>query len=77
MDKILDAEIVEPVLTFEPFPEETKEEVMVEEKAEDMLLLHRLYARKQKHLFPNVQEELMKLKEQKKRWWYSLQSQGI
>ena len=34
MDKILDAEIVEPVLTFEPFPEETKEEVIVEEKAE-------------------------------------------
>lgn len=36
---------------------------MAEEKAEDMLLLHRLYARKQKHLFPNVPEELMKLKE--------------
>ena len=34
MDKILDAEIIEPVLTFEPFPEETKEEVIVEEKAE-------------------------------------------
>ena len=29
MDKILDAEIVEPVLTFEPFPEETKEEIVV------------------------------------------------
>ena len=37
---------------------------MAKEKAEDMLLLHRLYARKQKHLFQNVQEELMKLKEQ-------------
>ena len=34
MDKILDAEIVEPVLTFEPFPEETKEVIVVEEKAE-------------------------------------------
>ena len=34
MDKILDAEIVEPVLTFEPFPEETKAEIVVEEKAE-------------------------------------------
>jgi len=37
---------------------------MAEEKAEDMLLLHRLYARKQKYLFPNVKEELLKLKEQ-------------
>lgn len=37
---------------------------MVEEKAEDMLLLHRIYARKEKHLFPNVKEELMALKEQ-------------
>ena len=37
---------------------------MVEEKAEDILLLHRIYARKQKHLFPNVQEELMALKNQ-------------
>lgn len=36
---------------------------MAEEKAEDILLLHRLYARKEKHLFPNVQEELMALKE--------------
>ena len=36
---------------------------MAEEKAEDMLLLHRLYARKEKHLFPNVQEELLALKE--------------
>ena len=34
MEKILDAEIVEPVLTFEPFTEEAKEEIVVEEKAE-------------------------------------------
>lgn len=33
MDKILDTEIVEPVLTFEPFMEE-KQELKVEEKAE-------------------------------------------
>lgn len=33
------------------------------EKAEDILLLHRIYARKEKHLFPNVQKELMILKE--------------
>ena len=37
---------------------------MVEEKAEDMLLLHRIYARKEKHLFPNVKEELIILKKQ-------------
>lgn len=37
--------------------------VIAEEKAEDILLLHRLYARKEKHLFPNVQKELMILKE--------------
>ena len=36
---------------------------VAEEKAEDILLLHRLYARKEKHLFPNVQKELMILKE--------------
>ena len=35
---------------------------MAEEKAEDMLLVFRLYTRKQKHLFPNVKEELLKLK---------------
>lgn len=34
MEKILDAEIVEPVLTFEPFEEEAKTEIAVEEKAE-------------------------------------------
>ena len=34
MEKILDAEIVEPVLTFEPFAEETKTEILVKEKAE-------------------------------------------
>ena len=33
MEKILDAEIVEPVLTFEPFAEE-KQEIVVEEKEE-------------------------------------------
>lgn len=37
---------------------------MAEEKAEDILLLHRIYARKQKHLFLNVKEELITLKEQ-------------
>ena len=37
-------------------------EKMAEEKAEDMLLVFRLYTRKQKHLFPNVKEELLKLK---------------
>ena len=34
MDKILNTEITEPVLTFEPFPEEEKKELKVEEKAE-------------------------------------------
>ena len=34
MERINDAEIIEPVLTFEPFAEETKEEIVVEEKAE-------------------------------------------
>ena len=34
MERINDAEIMEPVLTFEPFAEETKEEIVVEEKAE-------------------------------------------
>ena len=34
MEKILDTEIVEPVLTFEPFAEETTAEVVVEEKTE-------------------------------------------
>lgn len=34
MDKMLDAEIIEPVLTFEPFAEETKAEIVVEEKTE-------------------------------------------
>lgn len=34
MDNILDAEIAEPVLTFEPFEEEVKQELKVEEKAE-------------------------------------------
>ena len=34
MDKILDAEIIEPVLTFEPFAEETTAEVVAEEKTE-------------------------------------------
>jgi len=34
MEKILDAEIMEPVLTFEPFAEEVKKEAAVEEKAE-------------------------------------------
>ena len=39
-------------------------EKMAEEKAEDMLLVFRLYTRKQKHLFPNVKEELLELKKQ-------------
>lgn len=34
MERINDAEIMEPVLTFEPFAEEAKEEIVVEEKAE-------------------------------------------
>lgn len=34
------------------------------EKAEDVLLLHRIYARKIKHLFPNVEKELLALKKQ-------------
>ena len=34
MERINDAEIMEPVLTFEPFAEETKKEIVVEEKAE-------------------------------------------
>ena len=34
MEKILDAEIMEPVLTFEPFAEETTAEAVVEEKTE-------------------------------------------
>ena len=34
MDNILNAEIEEPVLTFEPFEEEVKQELKVEEKAE-------------------------------------------
>lgn len=34
MEKIQDAEILEPVLTFEPFEEEVKAEVVVEEKNE-------------------------------------------
>ena len=34
MDNILDVEIAEPVLTFEPFEEDTKQELKVEEKAE-------------------------------------------
>ena len=34
MEKIQDAEIMEPVLTFEPFAEETKENVIPEEKNE-------------------------------------------
>ena len=34
MDKMLDAETIEPVLTFEPFAEETKAEIVVEEKTE-------------------------------------------
>ena len=37
---------------------------MAEEKAEDMLLVFRLFTRKQKHLFPNVKKELMELKKQ-------------
>lgn len=35
---------------------------IAEEKAEDMLLLHRIYTRKKRHLFPNVEKELMVLK---------------
>lgn len=35
---------------------------MAEEKAEDILLVHRLYTRKRKALFSNVQKELMALK---------------
>ena len=34
MERINDAEIMEPVLTFEPFAEEVKEEIVVEPKAE-------------------------------------------
>ena len=34
MERINDAEIMEPVLTFEPFAEEAKEKIVVEEKAE-------------------------------------------
>ena len=34
MERINDAEIMEPVLTFEPFAEEAKEEIVIEEKAE-------------------------------------------
>ena len=34
MERINDAEIMEPVLTFEPFAEEVKEEIVVEAKAE-------------------------------------------
>ena len=34
MERINDAEIMEPVLTFEPFAEEGKEEIVVEEKTE-------------------------------------------
>ena len=34
MEKIMDAEVLEPVLTFEPFAEEAKEEVVAEEKTE-------------------------------------------
>ena len=37
---------------------------MAEEKAEDMLLVFRLFTRKQKHLFPNVKKELETLKAQ-------------
>lgn len=37
---------------------------MAEEKAEDMLLVFRLYTRKKKHLFPNVKKELLELKKQ-------------
>ena len=35
---------------------------IAEEKSEDILLIHRLYARKKKRLFPNVGDELIKLK---------------
>ena len=34
MERINDAEIMEPVLTFEPFAEEAKEEIVIEEKEE-------------------------------------------
>lgn len=34
MERINDAEIMEPVLTFEPFAEEAKEEIVAEEKVE-------------------------------------------
>lgn len=34
MEKILDAEVIEPVLTFEPFAEEEKKEIALEEKKE-------------------------------------------
>ena len=34
------------------------------EKAEDILLLHRIYAREKKYLFPNVEQELSELKKQ-------------
>lgn len=34
------------------------------EKAEDVLLLHRIYIREKKHLFPNVEQELLELKKQ-------------
>ena len=34
MERINDAEIMEPVLTFEPFEEEVKEEIVIEAKAE-------------------------------------------
>ena len=36
---------------------------MAEEKAEDILLVFRLFTRRQKHLFPNIQKELRKLKD--------------
>ena len=39
-------------------------EEMAEEKAEDFLLLFRLYTRKQKRLFANVERELMRLKQE-------------
>ena len=37
---------------------------MAREKAKDVLILHRIYARKINHLFPNVEKELMELKKQ-------------
>lgn len=37
---------------------------LAKEKAEDILLVYRLYTRKRKYLFPNVKKELMALKEQ-------------